>query len=220
MNQSPTILVLSGPTGGHLFPAFAFAEAYLDSHPESSLILVTGQRAVSFLHRENVNCFKQVIFLQDFPYPRGISLRLFPFLLQLLVTFCRYFDLVNKTRPDLIVGFGSYISFPGVVAGSWRRIPTIIHEQNVIPGKATKWMEPFVHRMALTFQETERYVSQRVQKVVTGLPVRRSLVEKAEHKRPKLTEGSVTVLVMGGSQGSRAINQTVITAFQRLSSEE
>ncbi|HXV27653.1 MAG TPA: UDP-N-acetylglucosamine--N-acetylmuramyl-(pentapeptide) pyrophosphoryl-undecaprenol N-acetylglucosamine transferase, partial [bacterium] len=144
------LALFAGPSGGHLFPAVAFAEAFRGKFPESRLWLVTGERARDFSAQLENKFFDSVVFLPDFPFSPGISLRTLRFLLQLAQAFIRSSRCLSEIQPDLCVGFGSYIAYPGLRIASQRKIPVLIHEQNQIPGKATRWLIPHADAVTVT----------------------------------------------------------------------
>ena len=78
--------------------------------------------------------------------------------------------LLRRERPELVLGFGGYASFPVLMAAKALNILTMIHEQNVVPGKANRWMACQVRAVALSFAETERYLPRVRKKSVTGNP--------------------------------------------------
>ena len=125
-------------------------------------------------------------------------------------------------RPDLSVGFGSYVSYPGMRLSVWMKIPTLIHEQNLTPGKATQWLAPHVERVAVSFDDTFEELSQG-KRAVTGLPLRSDLRSSFAGKHPKPVKTAAErfrILIVGGSQGASRINQLILDAFLQFSPEE
>ncbi|MFZ5801743.1 MAG: UDP-N-acetylglucosamine--N-acetylmuramyl-(pentapeptide) pyrophosphoryl-undecaprenol N-acetylglucosamine transferase [Candidatus Omnitrophota bacterium] len=214
---SKPIVVLTGPTGGHLFASIAFAEAYHAAHSGGSLTLVTGARARDFLAARETAVFDRIVFLDDFPMPRRLDWRSGVFIFQLMAAFVRMLSCFLKRRPRLVIGFGSYIAFPGIVAAFLLRIPRMIHEQNYIPGKATRMSSRFVPKIAVSFEGTRDYfpASQTVQ---TGFPLRQALRETGP--RVIRTGKPFRLMVLGGSQGAGKINAWVLEGFSTLSLRE
>lgn len=212
------ILVFSGPSGGHLFPAQAFAEA---AHSESAalkIVLVTSVRARGLCAKFPVDIFSEVIYLPEFGSPIGFSFLGLKALLNIPIAMIQSWSLLSRVKPDLCVGFGSFVSYFGMLFAAWRGIPTLIHEQNQMPGKATRMLQGWVKTIAVSFPETAfRKKPKKV--LVTGLPIRREIRESriAFDKKPTYP---FTVLVCGGSQGSAFLNQAVLSAFSGFSAEE
>jgi len=214
-----SLLIFAGPSGGHLFPAVAFGESFRRRFRNSSIVLVTSERGRSFLNDANRAVFDDVIYLHDFPFPARFSWSIFPFLIKLLRAFLNSFRILSRVRPDLSVGFGSYLAFPGILISSWRNIPTLIHEQNRIPGKATQGMSRFAKCVAFTFEESMGEIRTAHRELV-GFPIRDSLVEGASKKEPRRSDKPFTILVTGGSQGARRLNEVVLETFSALEVEE
>jgi len=122
------------------------------------------------------------------------------------------FALIGRTNPDLVIGVGGYSSGPVLAAAVLRRVPTLIHEQNYVPGMTNRWLAPFVTKVAVTFPETIERLGGRG--VVTGNPVRAQFI--GIKPRPP-GEPVKRLLVVGGSQGARVINRAMCEALPMLS---
>jgi UDP-N-acetylglucosamine--N-acetylmuramyl-(pentapeptide) pyrophosphoryl-undecaprenol N-acetylglucosamine transferase len=130
--------------------------------------------------------------------------------------------IVRSLKPDVVVGFGSYSSFPVVFAASLLRVPAMLHEQNVTPGKANRLSAKFVRRIAVTFEETKKYFRGR-EIVWTGCPcnaVRPSEARQNLLSRFELRPGRLTILVLGGSQGSRYLNEVFFESIAYLQADQ
>lgn len=124
--------------------------------------------------------------------------------------------------PDVVVGFGGWVSAPVVLAARGRRIRCLLHEQNVVMGRANRMLAPWVDRVALSFDGAQAGLG-RTPSVTTGLPIRTGIgqpsrIESA--KRFQLEPDRPTLLVVGGSQGARAINRIMMEVAPRLTAEE
>ena len=126
--------------------------------------------------------------------------------------------LVAKRRPDVVIGVGGYSSGPVVLAAALRRIPTIVLEQNAVPGLTNRLLAPFVRAAAVTFESTVRYFG--VKAFVSGNPVRPEFLAAGSSPESGVDEQrSITrVLVFGGSQGAHAINVAMVEAAAELAS--
>ena len=195
------VFAISG-SGGHILPALKVAEQ----------MSVLGHRVVfmgdfrdfaSLVGRKGIECYPLDV--------RGLSGRSFTALgaglFKMILAVGTAARFLKALQPAAVAGFGGYGSVPVVLAAVFRRVPALIHEQNVCPGRATKIMSPFVKRVALSFEETRRYFKSAA--VVTGCPghVPQNNPDKARILKDfDLEEGVFTILVLGGSQGSQAIN--------------
>lgn len=212
------LVVYAGPTGGHLFPAQSFSEGFRKHSPDCRIDFVTCARAKPFIEKVPRGTFDTVSYLPEFGLPGGFSwktlkpLFLFPYL------FFQAFLFLRRTRPDLCVGFGSFVSYPGMRVAHLLRIPTLIHEQNKVPGKATHWLVPHMDVVAESFEGTRFLQKPKVLHTV-GLPLRSSILEAAQ-KQGGSVPRPFTLLVVGGSQGAQGLNAIVTDAIASLSNEE
>ena len=221
------VAVFAGPTGGHLFPALAFCQSFKERHPSSEILLVTGERGRNLVRPSEKTSGIQFCWLPDFPLPRiknrDFLLQALPFLLKLLQAFWKTELLLNRFKPELTVGFGSYTSFPGVLASRRRKIPVLIHEQNRSAGWANAWAARLANQVAVSFERTQGFPPS-ISLIRTGLPIRAPLIHRAarsERKDPPLfAPGKERILVVGGSQGSQSLNRLVLETWDLFSREE
>jgi UDP-N-acetylglucosamine--N-acetylmuramyl-(pentapeptide) pyrophosphoryl-undecaprenol N-acetylglucosamine transferase len=124
-------------------------------------------------------------------------------------------------KPDIVVGFGSLVSVPMVMLAWLLRIKTLIHEQNVIPGRANRFLARFNDKIAVSFAETEGYLKKYKRKVVlTGNPIRRELLQIDKNKALNFfgfSNNKFTILIVGGSLGSHRINLGFLETISRIS---
>ncbi len=217
-NPMKTIVVFSGPSGGHLFPAQAFAEVAHAESADFKIILVTSVRARGLCAKFPADIFSEIIYLPEFGSPIGFSWAGFKALLNIPVAMVQSWILLSRLKPDLCVGFGSFVSYFGMLFAAWRGIPTLIHEQNQMPGKATRMLQGWVKTVAVSFPETH-FRKKPHEVIVTGLPIRRAIRENRIDFDKKQGH-PFTVLVCGGSQGSAFLNRAVLSAFSGFSAEE
>lgn len=121
--------------------------------------------------------------------------------------------LVRRFQPQVVLATGGYVCVPVAVAARRRRVPVILLEQNMLPGRAVQWLAPRVQRVASSFPATAALLP-RAKVVCTGNPVRTSFAALAG--RPQLPEAPPTLLVMGGSQGARSLNEVLLEALPSL----
>ncbi len=211
------ILAVCGASGGHIFPAVAFLESLKEIKPDAECLLILPQRSSM---KKIENPAFEVRYLV-FP---SVSLKLnsdnIKNLFLVLTGSLECIRAVIGFKPDVTVGFGSLISLPAVISSWLLRINTVIHEQNVVAGRATKFLAFFAQKIALSFEDSKKYFKNFQSKVVlTGNPLRKSL--KIIDKKTALEyfgfhEDKMTFLVSGGSQGSSRINFEFINAVSLL----
>ena len=218
-----TVSFFSGHSGGHLFPAFAAAEAFKRRLPETRIHLLTGAKAGPIVRNLPAGIFDEVCTQPEFPLPTRPSPRVLEFLWEFPRAFIVASHYLSKAKPDICLGFGSYASYPGMLLAAARNIPTLIHEQNLIPGKATARLARRVDVVAVTFPETFRGLDLK-RREVTGLPVRAELSSVGAYCNTpllKITPGEkFRILVTGGSQGARRLNGVLLETFFSFSSAE
>lgn len=218
------IALFTGHTGGHFFPAVAFAQCLKARHPQSRLLFVTSERGRSLANETRGELEAEFEFLDPFPWPRPnrpeFILRFFPFLGSLRKAVSETGKMIDRFRPDLCVGFGSYVAFPGIVESKIRKIPTLIHEQNCLLGKSNAFLIRWADHVALSFDVPEN-LKLRIPSRVTGLPLRSTLIRAAEERASrKRTPFPVHLIILGGSQGAKSLNRLWGETFSSFSREE
>lgn len=218
------ILIVTGRTGGHFFPAKAFAKAFQRQNPASQIHFVLSRRTSGDLFEEEIKQSKQIHYFPSFPWKGFLNPDLFRFLFSLGQAFWLSRKLLTDLRPSLVVGFGSYLSFPVLFCASLKRIPTLIHEQNLDLGKANRMLLPFVTQVAVSFSDTitntvrPKYQSKCIH---NGNLIREDLIQAAPSPLPPRGRGAgvrVRLLIVGGSQGATGLNQLVTGALAQLES--
>lgn len=212
------VAVYAGPTGGHLFPAQAFTESFRKVYPQSHVELVTSGRAGKLAGGFPAGLFDKIRYLPDFGLPQKVvSMAMLKPLFLMPYLFFKSWRHLSKLKPALCVGFGSFVSYPGVRTAKWMGIPVLIHEQNRYAGKATRWLVPHADQIAESFPGTGFPEGCRNVRTV-GLPLRESVLTGSGAAR--MRSEKLRILVMGGSQGAHGLNRAVIRALEALNPEE
>ena len=208
------ILFTGGGTGGHFYPIVAIIEALQ--------VLIEEERLVGI----------EFIFMSDSPYDNDLLIKQDVRFKQISAgKMRRYFSLLNITDffktlgglwnafwfmyrefPDIVFGKGGYASFPALFAARLLRIPVMIHESDAVPGRVNRWAAKFAKRIAISFPESAKYFPAK-KTAFTGNPVRREILGSTFEEAKEvfqLETGLPTLLVLGGSQGSKNINDTVL----------
>jgi len=216
------LLISGGGTGGHIYPGIAVAQGIQQIEPDTQLFYVGKKGGL-----EETIVAKSGLPIQFFGISaQGISRKIsgsnLTALYKNFVGLKQSFAILNLVKPQVVFGTGGYVSASTVFAAQWKSIPTLILEQNLIPGLANKFLGRKASAIALSFPETEKYFPKR-KVVVTGTPVRLQLqdLDKKESRRVFNLEPDITtILVFGGSQGAAAINRVIISAVQILEQKE
>ena len=210
---APLIVLATGGTGGHVFPAEALAVEL--AARDYRLALVTDRRGGAFSG-----------FLGDLDTYRvpagGVAGKRFLALLksgsELAIGLFQARRILKRLRPAVVVGFGGYASAPTMLAACFGECATAIHEQNAVLGRANRLLASRVRRIATCFDVVEGLDPQNAGKVVrTGMPVRPAVLSMRQRPYPPLTDnGPVELLVIGGSQGARVLSDVVPAAVAML----
>jgi UDP-N-acetylglucosamine--N-acetylmuramyl-(pentapeptide) pyrophosphoryl-undecaprenol N-acetylglucosamine transferase len=210
--SAPLVLVAAGGTGGHLFPAEALAEAL--ARRGAVVELATDERAERYGKRFPA----QQTHIIPSETVRGrdpVSLARSGAIMS--VALARAYLLLGRIRPAVVVGFGGYPTVPPVLAATLRRIPTVIHEQNAVMGRANKFLAPRVAAIATSFPGVlDRAPKLAVKATPTGNPVRPAVIAAAATPYAAPSDGLLRLLVFGGSQGARIMSEVVPAAIGAL----
>ncbi len=203
-----TLMIAGGGTGGHIYPAIAIAQEFVQRDASRRAIFVGTQYGLE----------KTIVPRAGFPIEfisvgglkRKGAGELLKNLARLPVGFAQAWSVVGKHHPNVVLGVGGYASGPVLLAARLRGVPTAIHEQNAFPGATNRLLARVVTAVAVAFADAGPRLK-RPDAVVTGNPVRQEFF-KAD-LRPSTSDLRRRLLVFGGSQGSRFLNDTVIGAL-------
>lgn len=204
---APRVLIAAGGTGGHVFPALAVAKALQGKgwHAE----WVGSDRG---LEQRVVPAAGIGLHLLKFSGVRGkgpVAWLSLP--IRLMKGLVDAAQVLRRSKPELVMAFGGYVTFPIGLVARWHRIPLCIHEQNAVMGTANRWLARIAKRVLVSFPKT-RFAP--ASAVVSGNPVRQSILALAAcEERYAKRQGPLRVLVLGGSLGARALNQKLPAAF-------
>ena len=209
-----TLMIAGGGTGGHIYPAIAIAREYIARNPSRRVVFVGTEKGLE----------KQIVPKAGFPLEfidvGGLKGKGGSDLLRNIARLPRGFmqarSIVRKHHPNVVLGVGGYSSGPVLVAAGMRRIPTVIHESNAFPGVTNRVLARFTTAVAVAFAEAGARMK-RKDAVVTGNPIRAEFFE-VEDRRSRLSgQAGLPVLhrllLFGGSQGSRILNNTMSAAL-------
>lgn len=211
------VLVVTGASGGHICPAVAFLEKLQESMAFAEGLLALPARSTGV----DLGSIKYgVVYLSSPRLSLSLSYKNIKGSILFLKGAWQGLLILLRFKPDLVVGFGSLDSVPLVMMAWFLRIKTLIHEQNVLPGRANRFLAKFSDRVAVSFSDSKRYFDLREDKVFfTGNPIRGSLKRRDKKESLRilgLDEGKLTILVMGGSQGSARINEAFLKAAELI----
>ncbi len=203
------IVLATGGTGGHIYPAVATAHELTRRGFQTAFIGQEEGLEARVIPAEGLPFYgvRAGKWHRGRPDPQQAVRATFG--LRDAVT------LLRRLRPELVLGFGGFASFPALAAARLLGVPYALHEQNVFPGKVVRWFAGGARFIAVAAAETQAHLSATVEPV--GLPVREVRVDKSTaRRRLGMLETGILTLVMGGSQGSLVLNQAVPKALAKL----
>lgn len=200
-------IIAGGGTGGHIYPGVAVARSLKAQDPHCEIVFVGTAQGLEtkIVPREGFDL--RLIEVGKLNHGGGLFGKL-KTLLRLPVGFFQSYKILRELRPSAVLGVGGYASGPLVLVASVLGYRTAIWEANSHPGMTNRWLSRFVDESYLVFAEAKHLLKGSAIKVV-GLPVRAEI----ENPLPMTTSNTFRILVVGGSQGSRAINTCVSDAI-------
>ena len=204
------MMIAGGGTGGHVFPGVALAEEVVGRHPANDVVFVGTSRG---LEAKVVPAAGFPIELIEVKGLKGKGLKIIANLFLIPMAMVQCWRLLDRWKPDVVVGVGGYASGPVVLTAWMKGIPTAVQEQNAVAGVTNRILGKFVKAAFTAFPEAAHYF--RGRKVFQlGNPIRRQLLEN--FMRPSNAHDRQRLLVFGGSQGAHALNMRVIEALPHL----
>lgn len=208
MVKKKLIVFSAGGTGGHVFPAISLSR-YLNKNIYNSFFL-TDERC-EFILKKNKLSYKKIDagtfskekifwFQQFFKIVRGLITCLFYFI---------------REKPNLVIGFGGYVSFPAIISAKLLGIKIIIHEQNCVMGRANRVLSKFADFIALNYRNTKYAPKKNI--LVTGIPVRKDFFKKQSVDH---SYNYKKILIIGGSQGAKIFSSLIPNIIMKLSKKD
>ena len=215
------LVIAGGGTAGHLFPGIALA--IVMEQRGHDVLFIGSSRGPEVKIVPGAGFRLETVLISG--RGKGISIRNIRAIARLLKATARCLVILARFNPDVVVGTGGYVSLPAVFAAAIHRIPIVVHEQNAVPGLANRIAWRFAKRVAVSFPGSEERFGAKA--VLTGNPVRTEIasMDRASLRQEAITAfglapGRITIVVTGGSQGARSINEAVLDLYVRWRFEE
>ncbi len=202
------VVLTGGGTGGHIYPALALAKNIQSNHPRAELLYIGTERGLEadIVPKSGL----PMCHIDVSGFKRSLSLYNFKVVKKFFSATKASKKILAEFRPDIVIGTGGYVAGPVVYAARKMGIPSIIHEQNAIPGLTNKFLARYADTVAISFADSKAMFPKARNVLFTGNP-RASEVVAADANAGKLSldfeEELPTVVVVGGSRGAKAINQ-------------
>jgi UDP-N-acetylglucosamine--N-acetylmuramyl-(pentapeptide) pyrophosphoryl-undecaprenol N-acetylglucosamine transferase len=209
-----------GGSAGHLFPALAVAQRFLRLDPEARAYFLAARRPLDRDLLGRLGYPHRLLSASGLPY--GFSLQLFTRLAKLALGGMEAYGALGRWKPQVVFGSGGYIAAAGIPAAWLRGLPTVIHASDALPDRTNRKLAGRARVITVAFAEAaEFFPAHKV--IVTGQPVREEILNTdRETARRELgyAPDDFVLLVTGGSQGARSLNQAVLEALPQLAASE
>lgn len=207
MKQNKKLLVMAGGTGGHVFPGLAVAKKLQQQGWEIRWLGTADRMEADLVPKHGIEIdFIKVKGLRG----QGIS-KLIKAPFQIINAILQARQHIKAWQPDVVLGMGGYVSGPGGIAAWLSGIPVVLHEQNAVAGLTNQWLSKIAKKVFQAFPGAFPAAE------VVGNPVREDVVALAEpEQRMAERDGDIRILVMGGSQGAKILNDTLPVTLAQL----
>lgn len=209
------VLLTGGGTAGHINPAVAIANYIKEKEPESEFLFVGTQHG---LEKNLVpRCGYDIKFIEVMGLKRSFSPQNIKVLFNYIKSMSDSARIIKEFKPDIVIGTGGYVCAPVVKAAFGKKIPTLIHEQNVFPGLAIKMLSGKADVTAISFEETRNMMKAK-NFVLTGNPLRPDLLHEHDEDAVRAQYGfdeKPMVLMFGGSLGAEKMNEALVEMLEK-----
>jgi UDP-N-acetylglucosamine--N-acetylmuramyl-(pentapeptide) pyrophosphoryl-undecaprenol N-acetylglucosamine transferase len=212
------IIICSGGTGGHIYPALAVTEAIKDNYPQCEILFVSSKKGPGreLIAQYNIISYRTIAscgLVTDVNILRKIF-NVIKFFCFYIAGFFQSLSIVMAFKPDIILGMGGYVCAPVLSAGIITGVKIALHEQNYIPGRLNKFFSRFAKYIFISFEDTANYLKVGKDRIIfSGNPLRKKIRklrgQEPEFKKWGLEEGRFTIVAFGGSLGAEKINNTI-----------
>ena len=215
-------IVSGGGTGGHIYPAIAIANELKSRFPDAEFLFVGAKDKMEMQKVPQAGYKIEGLWIAGLQRKLTVQNMMFPF--KLISSLWKSRQIINKFKPDVVIGTGGFASGPLLQVANSRNIPTVVQEQNSYPGITNKLLSKKANKICVAYDNLERFFPKE-KIVVTGNPVREDLLN-IENKKEEaiahfnLDRNKKTLLVLGGSLGARRINQLIEKEIYNIVSKD
>jgi UDP-N-acetylglucosamine--N-acetylmuramyl-(pentapeptide) pyrophosphoryl-undecaprenol N-acetylglucosamine transferase len=213
------VIITGGGTGGHINPGVSIAKKIKEKHSDASVLFIGTEKG---LERKMVpkEGFK-IKFISVEGLNKKISVNTIKSMAVGVKGFLQANKIIKEFKPDIVIGTGGYVCGPVVLSAYLKGVPTIIHEQNAIPGVTNKLLSKFATKIAVSFKEAEKFFPKN-KVFFTGNPVKDTIINLSREKSREvwgIDREKPVLFVVGGSRGAKNINNAIIDIIPRLAEE-
>ncbi len=217
------ILISCGGTGGHIYPGIAVANEMKYRYPECEILFVGSLSPYAIENKIVPDNGYELTGIRVEPFESFFSKwRKFKNAVGLFGSVAQSMKIISKFKPDIVIGTGGFVCGPVVLAGKLKGLPTLIAEQNVIPGKTNKILSSMVDKVCVAFEDSIKNMAKPEKCVYTGNPLRREFnFYNRENSRQLLNlgENDKMLLIFGGSLGALSLNNAIVKAISDITDD-
>jgi len=207
------IMITSGGTGGHIFPAYSLAKNFIKNN--YSVDIITDKRGLKYLEKDKD--IKLILNNSATIFKKNI-INLFFSMFIVFFSYIKSLVILYRAKPFVVFGMGGHASFPICIAAKTLNIPFIIYENNIQIGKSNKYLLPFAFKILVSYQELIGIKNKHAHKViVTGNIIREEILNFK--KKNQFTPETLNILVLGGSQAARSFGELLPNVFKQCKEE-
>ncbi|MBR0231972.1 MAG: undecaprenyldiphospho-muramoylpentapeptide beta-N-acetylglucosaminyltransferase [Clostridia bacterium] len=215
------VILCGGGTSGHVNPALNIAAALKKRVPDAEFLFIGTEHGIESTLVPKAGY--PIKFVEVSGFSRKLSFANLKknarAAVQAVTSVRAAKKIIKEFAPDLVIGTGGYVSWPTVKAAAKRGVPTLIHEQNAFPGVTTKMLAPYVDKICISFDGSEKYFPESVREnklVLTGNPIIVDDLTRAQAREQLgLTPDEPYILSYGGSMGARRVNELVFELMEK-----
>lgn len=204
------LIISGGGTGGHIYPAIAIASGFKKIYVDAEILFVGALGKMEMEKVPQAGFPIKGLWISGFQ--RSLSLQNLLFPIKLLVSLFQALRVLNRFKPDMVVGTGGFASGPLLQMAQWLGLPTLIQEQNSYPGVTNRILSSKVDRICVAYPKMERFFPKDKLRL-TGNPVRSNLTLQHSSEKAKVFFGldpkQQTLVILGGSLGALRINELI-----------
>ncbi len=214
------VLLTGGGTAGHINPALAIADHIKAKEPDAQILFIGTRHGLESTLVPKAGYDIKYVNVEGLS--KKINLKNIKSFCHLLTAKTKCKKIIKDFKPDIVIGTGGYVCAPAVMAANSMHIPTIIHEQNVFPGKAIKLLSKKSTVTAISFEDSRKYLSDAQSILFTGNPIRPEIISTTSGEARKAMDLGTEklILIFGGSLGADTINRVALQYIQTLSSDD
>lgn len=218
------VIIAAAGTGGHINPGIAIANKIKEKEPDSEIIFIGTERGIEndLVPRAGY----KLKTVDAYGISKKISVKTIKNNIKTIKGFSQAKKIIKEFSPDIVIGTGGYICGGAISSAYKLGIPTVIHESNAYPGKATKFLNKKLTKILLGFKDAEKFFDDKSKLVVTGNPTKVKEEKISEEEKRKILQELglnttlPTILVFGGSQGAKAINDAMIPLIKEKKNDK